>query len=161
MVAVGLRPVAMKSNPVSHAVPYELAKLRGFPGKRKMHPGPRPARTEQVPEPPEGLPGDAREVWLYLAPRLHCTGLLSEVDTIAFEVLCRTVARWRAIERQIDEAGPVMAGSPYLKAVAEAAAAVLRAGAAFGLDPAARVRLAAGGHQGPPPDEGEWRGLLA
>jgi P27 family predicted phage terminase small subunit len=146
---------------MSHPVPYELARLRGFPGKRKMHPGPQPARTEQVPEPPEGLAGDALAAWLHLAPRLHRTGLLSQIDTIAFEVHCRTVGRWRAIERQLDEAGPPVTPGPYLKAVVEAARAVMQTGAAFGLDPASRVRIAASGFKEPEAKDERWGGLLA
>jgi hypothetical protein len=34
---------------VSHVVPYELARLRGFPGKRRARSGPQPSRTEEVP----------------------------------------------------------------------------------------------------------------
>ncbi len=35
----------------SHIVPYELARLRCFPGKRRTRPGPQPARPEAVPGP--------------------------------------------------------------------------------------------------------------
>jgi hypothetical protein len=72
---------------MSHPIPYELAKLRGFPGKRKMHPGPQPTRHEQPPQPHDGLAGDARDAWLYLAPQIHPLGLLTEIDVIAFEIL--------------------------------------------------------------------------
>jgi P27 family predicted phage terminase small subunit len=138
-------------------LPTKLKLMRGNPGHQKLNRDePQPPVAKKCPEPPEGLTGDARATWLYQAPRVHRLGLLTEVDTIAFEIYCTAVGHWRAIERQIADAGPVLPG-PYLKAAIEAARAVLHAGAEFGLSPSARVRVRAG----EPPDDGEWRGLLA
>ena len=47
-----------------NVVPYELAQLRGNPGKRKLHPGPQPARTAHVPGPPDFLMPAAKAEWL-------------------------------------------------------------------------------------------------
>jgi P27 family predicted phage terminase small subunit len=138
-------------------MPTKLKLLRGNPGRRKLNlDEPRPPVAPRCPEPPEELAGDARDTWLYQAPRLHRMGLLTEVDVVALEIYCRLVGRWRAIERQIDEAGIVIPG-PFLTAAREAARAVLHAGERFGLDPAARVRVRAG----EPPNDDKWAGLLA
>jgi hypothetical protein len=52
---------------VSRVIPYELARLRGFPGKRKQR-GPQPIRTEAVPEPLPFLGETAQAEWRRLAP---------------------------------------------------------------------------------------------
>jgi P27 family predicted phage terminase small subunit len=138
-------------------LPTRLKLMRGNPGHEKLNRDePQPPVAPRCPEPPEGLTGDARATWAYQAPRLHRLGLLTEVDGIAFEIYCRLVGRWRAIERQLDDAGVVVPG-PYLTAAREAARAVLAAGAEFGLSPSARVRVRAGD----PPRDSKWDGLLA
>jgi phage terminase small subunit len=68
-------------------IPTRLKLLRGNPGHQKLNRAePQPPSAKKCPEPPEGLAGDAREAWLYQAPRLHRIGLLTEVDTIALEI---------------------------------------------------------------------------
>jgi phage terminase small subunit len=94
-------------------IPTRLKLLRGNPGHQKLNRDePKPPVAKKCLEPPNGLVGDARDAWLYQAPRLHRIGLLTEVDTIALEIYAVAVGRWREAERQLAEAGAfVVAGS--------------------------------------------------
>jgi P27 family predicted phage terminase small subunit len=162
---------------MSHIVPYELAKLRGNPGKRKLHAGPQPARTAHVPGPPDFLMPAAKAEWLRLADELHALGLLTVLDTTTFAVYCQSVARWLLAEEMLakaiadaaangdDGVGFVTAGSrgavvdPLVKITVQAARDVCRYCAEFGFTPASRARFRAG--YDPPPGPDKWDGLLA
>jgi P27 family predicted phage terminase small subunit len=162
-----------------NVVPYELAKLRGNPGKRRLHPGPQPARTEQPPEPLEFLLPAAKAEWSRLAPELHALGLLTALDVTLFGLYCQSVARWLLAEELLakaireaaadgdDGGGLVVAGSkgaavinPLLKVTVQAARDVCRYAAEFGFTPASRARFRAG-YQPPPEGGSQWDGLLA
>jgi P27 family predicted phage terminase small subunit len=164
---------------MSHVVPYELARLRGFPGKqRKRPPGAQPARTEQVPEPPDFLMPAAKAEWARLAPEAHALGLLTALDVTLFAVYCQSVGRWMAAEDLLvkavaeaaadgdDGGGLAVAGSkggavinPVLKIAVQAARDVCRYAAEFGFTPASWARMRAGYE--PPPGPDKWGGLLA
>ena len=63
-----------------------------------------------------GLKADDRPwmaggVLLRLAPELHRPRLLTTLDTIALEIYCQAVARWRVAERQLAEAGAFVVAS--------------------------------------------------
>jgi P27 family predicted phage terminase small subunit len=163
---------------MSHPIPFELAKLRGNPGKRRLHPGPQPARAAHVPGPPDFLMPAAKTEWLRLADEAHALGLLTLLDTTLFAVYCQSVGRWLQAEELLakavaeaaangdDGAGLAVAGAngaavinPLLKIAVAAARDVCRYAAEFGFTPAARARFRAGYE--PPPGPDKWDGLLA
>ena len=71
------------SNP---PVPFVVAKLRGFPGKRAK--APEPAILPKCREPPEWLHEYAKQEWWRSAPELHVLGLLSSVDGACLAAYC-------------------------------------------------------------------------
>jgi P27 family predicted phage terminase small subunit len=152
---------------VSHVVPYELARLRGHPGKRnKLRPGPQPARTEEVPEPLDFLCEAGKAEWRRVAPELCRLGLLTVLDRPVFAVYCSSYGRWATAERLLATEGLLAKGStgntvvhPLTKIATQAARDVCRYAAEFGMTPCARARMRAGwpvGDRGP----GKFDGLL-
>jgi P27 family predicted phage terminase small subunit len=150
-----------------NVIPIEIQKLRGNPSKRKLHSGPQPPVAAEPPEPLPFLSEAAKVEWRRLAPSLHKLGLLTLFDHAAFGAYCSFCARWMEAERQLETEGLLAQGStgntvahPLFKIATQSARDMIAAGAAFGLSPSARARIAAGGYQ-PPPDDGKWDGLLA
>jgi P27 family predicted phage terminase small subunit len=151
-----------------NVIPIEIKRLRGNPGKRKLHAGPQPPVAAEPPEPLAFLSEGAKAEWRRLAPDLHKIGLLSIFDHMTFGAYCAHTARWIEAERMLERKGLLAKGStgnvvasPLFRIAILSAREMIAAGAAFGLSPSARARIAAGGYQGPPPDDGKWDGLLA
>jgi P27 family predicted phage terminase small subunit len=151
---------------MSRVVPYELARLRGNPGKRRLQAGPQPARTEAPPEPLDFLCDAAKTEWRRLAPEMHALGLLTALDQSLFAIYCSSVARWLTAEGLIETEGLTARGStgnvvahPVVKIATQAARDVCKYAAEFGLTPCARARM-----RGWPPDGGsgarKFDGLL-
>lgn len=103
-----------------------------------------------VPPPPRGLDRRARSLWLRLAPILQPLGLLTELDMMAFEVLCHAHSRMelaegrlRAIERR--RRSVTVADLTVIRraerSVEQAAQSFRLLAAEFGMTPAARGRL--------------------
>jgi P27 family predicted phage terminase small subunit len=151
---------------MSRVIPYETHRLRGFPGKRKLRPGPQPTRTEEVPEPPDFLCEAAKAEWRRLAPELCRLNLLTTLDRSLFAVYCETFGHWMEAERQLEAGGLVAKGStgnvvmhPLVKIAVQAARDVCKFGAEFGLSPCARAKMRAG--YSPPPGGSKFDGLLS
>jgi P27 family predicted phage terminase small subunit len=153
---------------MSRVVPYELARLRGNPGKRRLRAGPQPARTEAPPEPLDFLCEAAQAEWRRLAPELHRLGLLTVLDRSVFAIYCQTFGRWLTAERLLETEGLTARGStgntvphPLVKIATQAARDVCRYASEFGMSPCARARMRAGWA---PPDGGggprKFDGLL-
>jgi P27 family predicted phage terminase small subunit len=139
-------------------IPIELQRLRGNPGKRRLHAGPEPTRTEGPPEPLSFLSEDAKGEWCRLAPELHWLGLLTILDHSAFGAYCSSFARWMTADRQLESEGLLATGSmgnvvahPLFKIAVQSARDMIRIGSEFGLTPCGRARLAAGGYTSPDP----------
>jgi P27 family predicted phage terminase small subunit len=150
------------SNP---PVPFVVAKLKGFPGKRAKRPPPEPALLEKCPEPPEWLHEYAKEEWWRTAPQLHLLGLLSSVDTACLAAYCSSYAMWRQASEALADEGLLdrtQEGNtrrhPLIKVIADAASDMLRYAGEFGLTPVARTRIAKGTQQ---PAPSKFDGLLA
>jgi P27 family predicted phage terminase small subunit len=139
-------------------VPFELAKLRGFPGKRGPRPEVSPAILAECPSAPSYLSAYAVEEWQRIGPELHRLHLLTMIDTAMFEVYFESYAQWRVavelIERcAMDDAvtrGLLVQGSvadkvqnPLWIVARKAAEAMITVAGEFGLSPRARARLAA------------------
>ena len=152
---------------MSHIVPYELARLRGNPGKRRLSPEPQPARTEEAPEPLSFLSEAAKAEWRRLAPELFRLGLLTVLDHAIFGAYCQSFGHWMTAERQLETEGLVAKGStgntvihPLVKIATQSARDLCRYAAEFGMTPCARARMRAGwpdGDGGP----GKFDGLLS
>ena len=157
-------------------VPFELAKLRGFPGKRRPRPEVSPTIPPEPPSPPSHLSPYAVEEWQRIAPELHRLHLLTAIDAAMFEVYCESYSQWRVAVELIDEKcaadnpatrGLLVDGSvadkvqnPVLIVARKAAEAMINLAGEFGLSPRARARLAAAGF---PPSGGgssKFGGLL-
>jgi len=143
-------------------VPFVVAKLKGFPGKRAKRPPPEPAALERCPEAPSYLPELAREEWNRVAPGLWAIGLLSVVDTACLAAYCASYALWRRASEELDsltvqtKSGDLRR-HPLIKVISDSAADMGHYAGEFGLSPVARTRLAQG-HQPPP---SKFDGLLA
>jgi P27 family predicted phage terminase small subunit len=141
-------------------VPFELAKMRGFPGKRRPRPEVSPAIPAECPPPPSHLSPHAVEEWQRIGPELHRLHLLTTLDAAMFEVYCESYAQWRVAVELIDKCaadnpatrGLLVDGSvadkvqnPMLIVARKAAEAMITVAGEFGLSPRARARLAAAG----------------
>jgi P27 family predicted phage terminase small subunit len=152
---------------MSHIVPYELARLRGNPGKRRLRPGPQPARTEAAPGPLSFLSEVAKQEWRRLAPELCRLGLLTVLDHAIFGAYCASFGRWMTAERLLETEGLVAKGStgntvasPLFKIATQAARDVCKFAAEFGMTPCARARARAGGWE-PDGGGGKFEGYLS
>jgi P27 family predicted phage terminase small subunit len=152
---------------MSHVVPYELARLRGNPGKRRLRPGPQPSQAEAPPEPLPYLGEAAQAEWRRLSPELHRLGLLTPLDQSLFAVYCASFGRWMTAEGLLETEGLLAKGStgntvvhPLTKIATQAARDVCRYAAEFGMTPCARARM----REWPPGDGGagprKFDGLL-
>jgi P27 family predicted phage terminase small subunit len=145
-------------------VPFLVAKMKGFPGKRPKHPPVEPSLLPKCPEPPAWLHEYAKQEWWRVAPELHVLGLLSAVDTACLGAYCSSYAMWRQASEELDGLlSETKDGrecrSPLIKIIREAASDMVRYAGEFGLTPVARTRIANGIHQSQPPSK--FDGLLA
>src|SRR5262249_2288199 len=140
---------------MSHPIPYELKVIRGNVGKRPLHRGPQPPRSEEVPEPPGFLPERPADVWRRLAPTLHTMNLLTVLDHACFAAYCASFGRFVDCERAVEREGLTARGAagntvmhPLVRIAIASAGDTVRYGAEVALSPSARVRFAAGGYRG-------------
>jgi P27 family predicted phage terminase small subunit len=160
------------SNP---PIPFHLAKLRGFPGKRKAYPEPEVPKAAECPAPPGWLSNYAKQEWARVVPDLHGTGLLRAIDTMCLAVYCQNCGRWRQAEERLAEMAErdqvtsgllikTQAGdpriNPLIRAARQAAEDMLTAAAQIGLTPVARSRIARGALE-QPQGPSKWDGMLA
>jgi P27 family predicted phage terminase small subunit len=144
-------------------VPFVVAKLKGFPGKRLKRPPVEPALLPKCPEPPGFLHEYAKQEWWRVAPELHVLGLLSAVDVACLSAYCASYAMWRQASEELDSLtveaqNGDLRRHPLIKVVADSAADMVRYAGEFGLTPVARTRIADGIHQSPP---SKFDGLLS
>jgi P27 family predicted phage terminase small subunit len=151
---------------MSRVIPYELARLRGNPSKRRLHRGPQPARAEAVPEPPSFLCEAAKAEWRRLAPELCRLNLLTALDHAVFGAYCASFGRWMTAERMLETEGLTTRGStgntvahPLVKSAIQSARDLCRYAAEFGMTPCARARMRAGYDDGGG-GSGKFTGLL-
>ena len=154
-------------------VPFALRKLRGNPGKRRLHAEPQPQTPETCPELPGFLSAYARDKWWRIAPQLHLLGLLSAIDVACLAAYCQAYGHWRQAEEalaRMADRDETMHGllikttdgnakrNPLVTVAADAAQDMLAYAAHFGLTPVARTRLATGGCG--PSSPGKFDGLI-
>ncbi|OKO77247.1 phage terminase small subunit P27 family [Bradyrhizobium sp. AS23.2] len=145
-------------------VPFELAKLRGNPGKRRLRPEPQPTVEAEPPAPPDWLSAYAREEWLRAGPQLHHLRLLSVLDIGPFAAYCEAYSTWRTAaealarfaERDDATRGLLIKSSegpktnPLVRIASRAAEDMVSFASQFGLTPVARARIARGPGWEPP-----------
>ena len=130
--------------------PTALKILEGNPGFRKLNEN-EPKPLPIIPNCPEWLTGNAKEVWGILAPILERMGVLTEADEIALAAICSLYARYKDLERIIDEKGYTEQNTRSgLKAIPEFAMSrdclkLLKSFMTeFGLTPSSRTRISIG-----------------
>jgi P27 family predicted phage terminase small subunit len=150
---------------MSLVIPYELARLRGTPGKRRLRPVPQPARTEAVPEPLPFPCETAKAEWRRLAPELFRLNLLTVLDHAVFGTYCALFGQWMTAERLLETESLTAQGStgntvvhPLIKVAMQSARDLCRYASEFGLTPCARARMRASYDDGGGP--GKFDGLL-
>ena len=135
------------STPGRKPKPTALKVLEGNPGCRKLNEN-EPKPLPIIPDCPEWLTGNAKDVWGKLAPILERMGLLTEADEIALAAICSLYARYKDLERIIDEKGYTEKNTRSgLKAIPEFAMSrdclkLLKSFMTeFGLTPSSRTRI--------------------
>jgi len=129
-------------------IPFEVARLRGNPGRRPLRQPPCPPQSEIPPEPPAWLAQPAQDEWRRLAPILHGLGLLTILDHAVLGAYCMAYGRMVDAAKAIEVEGYVARGStgslvlhPLVRIAAEASRDVLTFGSQLGLTPRARQHL--------------------
>jgi Phage terminase, small subunit len=88
-------------------ISFALRKLRGNPGKRRLHAEPEPQIARTCPEPPPFIPGYAADEWWLVAPELHRLGMLTVADVASLAAYCYAYGQWRlaaeALARNCEE----------------------------------------------------------
>lgn len=92
-----------------------------------------------VPKPPKSVSGEAREIWVQIAPTLWASGRLSLDALRTFERYCRTYALWH---RVMETAESGMVDREVALTLQKLDEQVRRLEAGFGLTPADRAELA-------------------
>ncbi|MDL2205791.1 phage terminase small subunit P27 family [Eubacteriales bacterium OttesenSCG-928-N13] len=131
--------------------PTAIKMLEGNPGKRPIN--------EKEPVPPKGdvkcpswLLPEAKKEWKRLEASLEAMGVLTMADQTAFAGYCQAYARWREAEEFITQHGSIFkTPSGYVQQVPQVSIAqqnlkIMQSFCSeFGLTPAARSRIIAGG----------------
>jgi P27 family predicted phage terminase small subunit len=138
--------------------------IRGNPGKQAIRAEPEPTVPPQVPEAPDFLNLYARMEWNRVAEELFRLGLLTVVDLQPLAAYCSAYDRWRTAEETLAAIAaddPVLHGlvvktaegnmrrNPLVQIASDAAAAMVRYAAEFGLTPASRSRISVAGSKEP------------
>ena len=131
--------------------PTALKVLEGNPGKRPLN--------DHEPIPPKGelkcpswLLPEATKEWKRLAAALEAMGVLTIADRTAFAGYCQAYARWKEAEEFINQHGSIFkTPSGYVQQVPQVSIAqqnlkIMQSFCSdFGLTPATRARIIAGG----------------
>lgn len=81
--------------------PEAVAEAKGNPGRRRRARHPPAAETPTSGGPPPELDGDARRIWLAVAPELTRLNFLRDIDRQAFARYCVHLARWWELTQDI------------------------------------------------------------
>jgi P27 family predicted phage terminase small subunit len=141
--------------------PTALKLIAGNPGKHAL-PKNEPKPKIEAPSMPKHLTAEARAEWERLAPILVRLHLLSKLDRAAFSAYCQAWARHVEAEEQIAKASalafthngyPIV--NPWATISKQAVEQMAKFLGEFGLTPASRSRVFAGGPVIPPATDGE------
>ena len=131
--------------------PTALKVLEGNPGKRPLNDR-EPVPPKATLKCPAWLLPEAKKEWKRLAPALEAMGVLTMADLTAFEGYCQAYARWKEAEEFITRHGSIFqTPSGYVQQVPQVSIAqqnlkIMQSFCSeFGLTPATRARIIAGG----------------
>src|SRR4030095_1441274 len=128
--------------------PSLIKLLDGNPGKRPVNER-EPPNLEGMPEPPEGLDGEAQAEWARVVMDLQDMGLLSRADRPALAAYCTAWSRWVEAEGMVKKYGAIVTTrekkfpmkSPYLSIADQAMETMRKLLVEFGLTPSSRSRI--------------------
>ena len=112
-----------------------------------------PIPGRNMPPVPPGLTGIAKQVWAVYEPILWNMGVLTEVDGLAFEQLCKIYQQWKTYDDYLRKQGELIKIidknrkikeyklHPYVRLRRDAQTQLDRAMANFGMTPSARSRI--------------------
>jgi P27 family predicted phage terminase small subunit len=89
------------------AIPTEIKKLRGNPGKRPLNQL-EPKPKTGIPRMPAWLTEAAKEEWEHILPILSEMRVLTKADRAPLAGYCQQFARWAQAEAEIDADGQVI-----------------------------------------------------
>jgi P27 family predicted phage terminase small subunit len=96
--------------------------------------------------------GAAADEWRRVGPQLHALGLLTQVDLNTFAVYCVSFGRWKLAEKLLEGESLVAEGyeknpiqNPLVRIASQAARDTVRFASEFGMSPASRAGVSAGG----------------
>lgn len=142
--------------------PTQLRVLEGNMSHRPLPKG-EPKPPLGIPTMPDWLPLEGKREWRVIAPKLHRSRLLTDLDGTALGAYCLAVAQLRAAQKILDVKGfTVTTPSGYKQQRPEVAIVraslmlIERYSAHFGLTPAARARITL-----PEPGEEDIAGILS
>lgn len=127
-----------------------LAKRNSWRQNKTKH---EPIPGRNLPPVPPNLTGIAKQVWEIYEPMLWNMGVLTEVDGLAFEQLCKIYQQWKKYDDYLRRRGELIRikdkkgrikdykTHPYVKMRKDAQAQLDRCLANFGLNPSARTRI--------------------
>ena len=131
--------------------PTAMKELEGNPGKHPLNTS-EPKPNKKAPACPKWLEPDAKKEWRRLAKQMEAIGILTEVDMAAFAGYCQAYARWKEAEEFITQHGSIFkTPSGYVQQVPQVSIAqqnlkIMQSFCSdFGLTPATRARIIAGG----------------
>jgi len=129
--------------------PTYLKLIMGNPGKRRL--GKDIDVAPVMPDPPEFLPGEAKEEWRRVVPLLSGLRLLTALDVSTLAAYCCSFAIWKqatAALREQELTTKTVKGTAMrnilIGVARNSASDMVRYGAEFGLTPSARGRLTGG-----------------
>ena len=127
--------------------PTAIKILEGNPGKRPLN-NKEPKAPQGMPECPEWLEPEAKEVWNRLCVELARMGTLTTVDREVFASFCQSYARWKEAEEFISKHGTIMrTPSGYIQQLPQVSIAqtymkrMNETGSLLGLNASARSRI--------------------
>jgi P27 family predicted phage terminase small subunit len=131
-------------------LPSNVVKLRGNPGKRRIHDAePRPAAT--APSCPPCLGDEAKKEWQRLARELAALGLLTRIDRGQLAAYCQAHALWLEAVQALGRYGTMVKSpngypmqSPYVALANKQVEIMVRIAAEFGMTPSSRTRIRVG-----------------
>ena len=131
--------------------PTAMKELEGNPGKHPLNTS-EPKPNKKAPACPKWLEPEAKKEWRRLAKQMEAIGILTEVDMAAFAGYCQAYARWKEAEEFITQHGSIFkTPSGYVQQVPQVSIAqqnlkIMQSFCSdFGLTPATRARIIAGG----------------
>ena len=122
--------------------PTALKVLEGNPGKRPLNDR-EPVPPKATLKCPAWLLPEAKKEWKRLAPALEAMGVLTMADLTAFEGYCQAYARWKEAEAFITQHGSI--SQTPSGSVQQNLKIMQSFCSEFGLTPATRARIIAGG----------------